>query len=132
MSLTDVGAVEDFAPNTLRVVSAGGKEVGILPWHGAWYAVRNICPHLGAPLCAGTARALLTQDRAASEDLVVDLDRPVVECPWHHWEFDVRSGRSLVGDDRVKTYPVRIEDGRVLVELDGTRVEAAPAVSQAS
>jgi nitrite reductase/ring-hydroxylating ferredoxin subunit len=127
VSLVDVGAVDDFPAGSVRVVLADGKEVGVLRWRDAWYALRNICPHLGAPLCSGVSRALLTQERAASEDLVVDVDRPVIECPWHHWEFDVRSGASLVGSERVKTYPVHVDEGRVLVDLRAAEREAAPA-----
>ena len=45
--------------------------------------------------------------------------RAKLSCPWHGWEYDVRTGRSLCEPEkvRVRTYPARVEDGRVLVEL---------------
>jgi nitrite reductase (NADH) small subunit len=132
MSLVDVGGVDDFPSGLVSVVSVDGKEIGILSWRGSWYAVRNICPHLGAPLCAGSTRAFLTQERAASPDLTVDLDRPVIECPWHHWEFDVRSGTSIVGNEKVKTYPVQIDGDRVLVDLLPGATQPAPTAIEAS
>ncbi|PKL76762.1 MAG: hypothetical protein CVV27_08625, partial [Candidatus Melainabacteria bacterium HGW-Melainabacteria-1] len=38
-------------------------------------------------------------------------------CHWHNWKFDLRSGEALVGQDPVRTYPPRIEDGQVMVEI---------------
>jgi 3-phenylpropionate/trans-cinnamate dioxygenase ferredoxin subunit len=42
-----------------------------------------------------------------------------MRCPWHGWEFDIASGRSLFDPDgvRVRNYPVTVEDGTVIVEL---------------
>jgi nitrite reductase/ring-hydroxylating ferredoxin subunit len=124
MTLVDVGAVDEFMPDKLRIISVNDREVGVLSWQGRWYALRNICPHLGAPLCTGPVRPLLTQESVTSKDLTVELDRPVIMCPWHHWEFDIASGVSVTGRERVKTYRVEIEEGRVKLDL-GT--PAAPA-----
>jgi nitrite reductase (NADH) small subunit len=133
MSLVDVGGVDEFPPDAVRIVVVDEREVGVVSWRGEWFAVRNICPHLGAPLCAGSMRPFLTQERPDSADLTVELDRPVIECPWHHWEFDIRSGLSIAGRERVKTYSVDIQDGRVLLEMGGARTEQAQgAVKSAS
>jgi nitrite reductase/ring-hydroxylating ferredoxin subunit len=52
------------------------------------------------------------------------MEGQVVRCPWHGWEFDMETGRSLFGvsKDRAATYPVEIRDGRVTVQLGVQRV----------
>ena len=42
----------------------------------------------------------------------------IIRCPWHLWEFEIATGRCLVDPRRVKTYPVAIEDGQVVVYAD--------------
>ena len=63
-------------------------------------AMDDSCPHQGGPLGEG------------------ELAGTVVTCPWHEWRFDARTGVNT--DDatcKVKTYPVKLEGGSVLVEL---------------
>ena len=93
----------------------GGREIGVmldratgagggpqpLPAHG-----RAALPGHGTP----TARPARPAATTSSE-------RRVLHCPWHGWEFDLESGRCPEDDRmRVAVYPVRVEDGRVLVE----------------
>jgi nitrite reductase/ring-hydroxylating ferredoxin subunit len=58
----DVGALDAFEERRPTVVEVDGREVGILRWNGDVFAVRNICPHMLAPVCRGTAMALITSD----------------------------------------------------------------------
>ena len=113
----DVGAVEEFDDALIRVVTVNAREVGVLRWRDDWYAFRNICPHLGARICAGALHACVEHEGGWDGNVSVRDDRPVLMCPWHRWEFDVQSGQSLLGDERLKTYSVAVADGRVLVEL---------------
>ena len=80
---------------------------------GDLHAVRNRCPHHGAPLCLGTSA-----DAAEGTPGGYALsDRRVLRCPWHGWEFDLENGRCLDDDAmRAAVYPVRVDDGRVLVQ----------------
>jgi nitrite reductase/ring-hydroxylating ferredoxin subunit len=100
----------------MRVVDAGGREVGVVLWRGRFYALRNICPHLGAPVCLGTVSPLLTEGSEPWQ-LQVDETRLILACPQHRWEYDVATGASLLGNSRLKTYEVEVKDGRVLVEI---------------
>ena len=111
----DVGAVEDFEEGRMRIVPFASGAIGVVRWRGRIYAVRNVCPHQQAPLCAGRVRpGVSAGDRVG--DLELDRDRPVITCPWHGWEFDLQTGESPSGrEHRVKTYDVAVEDGRVLV-----------------
>jgi nitrite reductase/ring-hydroxylating ferredoxin subunit len=116
----DVGAVGDFGERDVRIVQAGDREIGIVRWGGSVYAVANVCPHQRGPVCRGTLGGRLTG--SAPGTMQVDDETPVLGCPWHGWEFDLRTGRAL-WDDRygVRTFPARVEGGRVLVELRSPR-----------
>lgn len=113
----DVGSVEDFGEGRPRIVEVGGREIGVVRWREELFALRNICPHQYGPMCRGHTMPLLTGD-ADEGTIAADEDRPVVVCPWHGWEFDARTGRAAWGPStyRIKTYPVVVEDGRVLVD----------------
>ena len=114
-SLTDVGAAEDFLDGTPRVVTAANREIAVVRWDGELFALRNVCPHQNGPLCGGVVPRL---DSAGAGDVVSLRASPIIYCAWHHWEFDVRTGRAL--DDpklRVKTYEVTERDGRVYVSV---------------
>jgi nitrite reductase (NADH) small subunit len=81
-----------------------------------FFAVRNKCPHRGAPLCEGTVGGTFLTSRP--NEYVFGMENRVLRCPWHGWEFDLRTGRSLFQPDevRVKTYRVTVEDGVVFLD----------------
>ena len=52
----------------------------------------------------------------------VDDESPVIACPWHGWEFDLERGQALWEEGyAVKVVPVRVEQGRVLLEIGKAR-----------
>ena len=122
--LVDVGALEEYVDgeSVFRVVTVGEREYGILRWHGEFYAVRNQCPHRGGHIC-GFVRPHATVDPATSR-VALDLERPILVCAWHHWEFDLRSGQALCDPAvRAKTIPIVLsDDDRVLIDLPGSSV----------
>ena len=131
--MIEVGSLDDFRPRTVTVVPAGGLEVGIVRWDGdAVYALRNVCPHALGPVCAGRLGPKIVAPGGDPMGLDVDESIPVIACAWHGWEFDVRTGQAVWPDARlrVRTYPVRLEGGRVLVELDRTDVGPGGAVER--
>ena len=96
-----VGAISDLRPGECtRFALPDGDELAVFNVNGEFYAIENFCPHKGAPLSEGTMCGY------------------VVECGWHGWEFDVRTGQCLTVADRIKSYPLKIEDGVVSVELE--------------
>jgi nitrite reductase/ring-hydroxylating ferredoxin subunit/multimeric flavodoxin WrbA len=68
---------------------------------GVFSALSGVCNHAGGPLGEGR------------------LEGDYVVCPWHFWKFHHRTGEGEPGfeEDRVPVYPVRVEDGRVLVDV---------------
>ena len=116
----DVGAVDDFPDRSVTLVRAGSREIGIVRWDDAVYAVSATSARTSAGRSAAAPSGLGRSTAAAPGELELDDDTPVLACPWHGWEFDVRTGRAL-WDDRyaVRTFGTRVENGRVLVELKG-------------
>jgi nitrite reductase (NADH) small subunit len=115
----DIGSVTDFQPNSVALVNVGKLELGIVRWgEDEFFAVHNRCPHMAGPLCVGAVGPRLSCPTGDPERLEIDHENPVLACPWHRWEFDVRTGRALWDPGyRMKTYETRVADGRVLVEL---------------
>jgi nitrite reductase/ring-hydroxylating ferredoxin subunit len=111
-----VGPVSDFTDRRFRIVNAGDREIGVLRWHDRFYAIHNRCPHQKGPVCRGIVSGRLAGAAPGSMD--VDDETPVIACPWHGWEFELERGRALWDESyAVKTVPVRVVDGRVLLEV---------------
>jgi nitrite reductase/ring-hydroxylating ferredoxin subunit len=118
--MIEVGRLDDFPERSVTLVSVGRLEIGVVRWDGdGVYALRNVCPHERGPVCAGRLGPKVVASGGDPLRLDVDDSCPVLACAWHGWEFDVRSGRALCAGSRyrVRTYPVRLEDGRVLVDV---------------
>ena len=108
-----VATVEEIPPGGCKVVQIGNRSIGVFNLAGAFYAVRNRCPHQGGPLCSGRLMGLV--ESAEPGDYRYSRVGEIVQCPWHGWEFDLKTGRSWVDPDRVRTrsYEVQVEDASV-------------------
>ena len=96
-----VGAINDLEPGECaRFELPEGDDLAVYNVGGEFYATEDCCPHKGAPLSEGV------------------LCGYVIECGLHGWQFDVRTGECLTVSDRIKSYPLKIEDGVISVELD--------------
>jgi nitrite reductase/ring-hydroxylating ferredoxin subunit len=119
----DVGQLDDFRDGQVTIVVVNGREIGVVRWFENVFALANLCAHQRGPLCRGTLSPRLESREPGSMELAEGA--PVIACPWHGWEFDVRTGRAVWDEGyAVRTYPVQVEDGRILVDL-GPRREAA-------
>ena len=111
----------ELGPGDRRLVVPfrGRAGIGVFNVGGRYSALRNLCPHKLGPLCTGrvsgrVVAAAPPTSGAASLDLVREGE--IIRCPWHLWEFEIETGKCLVDPAvRVKTYPVRVEDGLVVV-----------------
>ena len=99
----------DLPPGEKKIIDAGGKSVGVFNVHGKFYALRNICPHQFAPLCLGRVTGTTAPSKVG--EYIWEKDGEIVRCPWHGWEFDITTGRSIFNPHkvRVKTYDVTVE-----------------------
>lgn len=89
----------EVAPGTVRRVEVDGKAIALFNVDGTFYAMEDTCLHAGGPLHEG------------------GLEGSIVTCPWHHWKFDVTSGRcDLNPKISLACYAVRVRDGTVEIE----------------
>jgi nitrite reductase/ring-hydroxylating ferredoxin subunit len=125
-----VGTVDDIPPGSRKVITVNGREIGVFNVNGEYFAVLNRCPHQGGPLCSGRQTGFLTAPTPGD----YQLTRPgeVIRCPWHGWEFDLRSGQSWCEPSkvRVRRYDVSVESGETLVAagVDDTDPDEADEV----
>src|SRR5690349_19573519 len=106
-----VATVAEIAPGGRKIVEIAGRSIGIFNVDGEFFALRNRCPHQGGPLCSGSLMGVVS----ASVPGEYQYSRPgeIVRCPWHGWEFDVRTGQSWIDPAplRVRRYEVSVEEG---------------------
>ena len=95
-----VATLSELAAGTCKPVEAGGRVIALFNVDGNVYALDNTCLHRGGPLGEGM------------------LNRDVVTCPWHLWEYNVRTGENVNSPDlKVATYPVQVEGNDIKVAL---------------
>jgi 3-phenylpropionate/trans-cinnamate dioxygenase ferredoxin subunit len=111
-----VAKASEVAPGTAKMVTVAGREIGIFNLDGAYFALANRCPHAGGPLCSGKIVALVQSDGPGSYRLA--RHQEFLRCPWHGWEFDIRTGQSWCDPNSVKARPfaVTVEPGESLVK----------------
>lgn len=94
------GRLEDLPVGSRKTVELPNeREIALYNIDGEFYAIENSCPHKGAPL---------------SEGILCDR---VIECDWHGWEFDLRSGACLTVPEKIEIYNVVVEDGLVKIVI---------------
>ena len=98
----DVLSADDVPEDDVVGIQAAGREIALYGVEGEVFATDNICSHGNARLCDG---------------FLEDFE---IECPLHQGRFDVRNGKAMcepLAED-IRSYPVKIENGRVWVELE--------------
>jgi nitrite reductase/ring-hydroxylating ferredoxin subunit len=124
-----VAKVSDIPPGDRLIVTVAGRSIGVFNVDGRFYAVRNSCPHQGGPLCLGPTMGLATSD--CPGEFKYEREGEILRCPWHGWEFDLATGRSVFDPSRTRvrsyqvevetlwaeTYPVEIDQGSVIVVI---------------
>lgn len=110
-----IGPVSAIPPGSRKILEIAGRSIGIFNVDGQFHAVKNLCPHQGAPLCEGTIGSAVTS--TGPGDYQLDRGSQVLRCPWHGWEFELRTGQSWFDPAkvRVKTYAATIEPGSALL-----------------
>lgn len=111
MRWIDVGALDEIPQRGARVVRTASGDIAVFrTGSDRVFALRDLCPHKGGPL---------------SQGIVFDHR---VACPLHDWVIDLASGEAQGPDDGcVKRFPVKLEEGRVLLApaLDSEPMENA-------
>src|SRR5215213_1751435 len=111
-----VAAVDEIPPGARKRVTVAGRALVVFNLDGEFFALGDRCPHRGGPLSHGQLTGLLE----ASEPGQYRYSRrgEIIRCPWHSWEFDIRTGKSWCDPRRLRTrkYAVTVAKGAELVE----------------
>ena len=110
-----VAAVAEIPAGGRKLVTVQGRPIVIFNLAGDFFGLMNRCPHQGADLCAGEVMPLISADQPG--DYQVTRAGEIIRCPWHGWEFDIRTGQSWCDPARIRTrrYPVEVAPGAALV-----------------
>jgi len=119
----------EMLPGQREIVQIGRGSIGVFNANGNYYALRNSCPHQGAPLCVGRLTGTTLPSQPGNYHY--GREGEILACPWHGWEFDVTTGKSLFNphkclvksyevaveplEENIETYPVTVEDGLVVL-----------------
>ena len=99
---TEAAAVDEVPTDDVVGMQVGGRDIALYNVDGQIYATDNVCTDGHARLCEGF------------------LEGHEIECPLHQGKFDVRNGKPTCAPvtEAIRSYPVRIEAGRVFLSLD--------------
>jgi|SRR5215471_6677214 len=87
------------AVNEAKEFSCNGRMICVANLNGEITAMDNVCLHQGGPLGDGV------------------ISKGKVVCPWHGWEWDPKTGESHLPGAKVSVYPLKFENGDVLIDL---------------
>lgn len=121
-----VGTVEEIPEGGRTVVEIAGRSVGVFNIKGEFFALRNICPHQGGPLCRGRLTGFV--EASVPGEYRYTRQGEILRCPWHGWEFDVKTGQSWwdPAQVRVRTYAVTVEEGQAGLQPGPYTAETYP------
>lgn len=95
-----VAETKDIQASQMKAVEVNGEKVCVANVEGRFYAIGNVCTHVGGPLAEGK------------------LEGYEVQCPWHGSKFDIRTGK-VVRPPAMRaepTYEVKVEENNILIE----------------
>ncbi|MFM9943124.1 MAG: Rieske (2Fe-2S) protein [Hyphomicrobiaceae bacterium] len=99
-----------------KVVTVDGRGVVVFNLQGEFFALSETCPHKGGSLAGGLCTGLVESSGPGE----YHYSRPgeMIRCPWHQWEFDIRTGRSYCDPRRMRLmkFDVAVEPGAKLIE----------------
>ena len=111
-----VAPVGEIPPGGRKLVRIGERAVVVFNVKGEFFALNNRCPHKGGSLCHGRLTGLVQSSEPGH--YTYSRRGEIIRCPWHSWEFDIRTGKSWCDPQRlrVRQYAVSVEPGAALVE----------------
>ncbi len=98
----DLGLASELTGKPVQQLLARRTKIALVCRDGAFTAISAVCNHAGGPLGEGR------------------LDGDYLECPWHFWKFHHATGKGEPGfeEDAVPAYTLKVEDGRLLLDLN--------------
>ena len=124
-----VGSTAEIGPGQRKIVEANGISIGVFNVNGTYYALRNRCPHQGAPLCLGSVKGTALPSQPG--EYLWAREGEILRCPWHGWEFDLTTGRSVCSPQKVRVRAYEVTVDPLAVAVADAVVETFPVTVQA-
>jgi nitrite reductase/ring-hydroxylating ferredoxin subunit len=103
MAFVRVAGAAEIPAGTIKEFAVGATAIALANVGGRFYAISNTCLHRGGPLGQGI------------------LDGGVVSCPWHGWQFDVTTGKTVQNANfAVDCYPIEVRGEEIFVGIGGS------------
>jgi nitrite reductase/ring-hydroxylating ferredoxin subunit len=111
-----VAPAHEIAPGSRKLVEVAGRKIVIFNLAGEFFALSDRCPHQGGPLSQGRLTGFVSSRKPG--EYCYSRRGEVIRCPWHSWEYDIRTGKSWCDPRRVEVrrFEVGVEPGARLVE----------------
>jgi 3-phenylpropionate/trans-cinnamate dioxygenase ferredoxin subunit len=111
-----VASTEEIPEGSRKLVKVRGREIAVFNVKGEYFALLNRCPHEGASLVCGVLVGLVESKEPG--DFTYSRPGELLRCPWHGWEYDVRTGQSYCDPDdmKIKSYAVAVAPGERIVK----------------
>jgi nitrite reductase/ring-hydroxylating ferredoxin subunit len=100
MAFEKVAKLSEISAGSIKEVQVAGQAIALANVGGALYAINNTCLHRGGPLGEG------------------QLEGKIVTCPWHGWQYDVTTGKTVQNPNAgVVCYATEIRGDEVFIDL---------------
>ncbi len=111
-----VATIDEIPPGRRKLVEVSGRAIVVYNLGGELFALNNRCPHRGGGLFDGIQTCLVESKEPGHYSY--SRRGEMVKCPWHGWEFDIRTGKSWCDPSRfrIRQYPVSVRPGTELAE----------------
>ena len=104
-----VANIDEVVAAGKKIIEWNGLEIGIFHVNGEFHAWRNLCPHFAAPVCEGHIRG--TRLFSDIYEYHFGRESEILRCPWHGWEFDLKTGKLFVDESiKLRGYPIEWDD----------------------
>ena len=132
-----VAAAREIEPGGRKLVEVAGRAIVVFNIAGEFFALANRCPHKAGELCKGKISGFISSPEPGVYE--ISHEGEVIRCPWHGWEFHIRTGKSwcdprtmnarafevkvekcaqlVEGPYVAETFPVLVEDDYLVIEL---------------
>lgn len=116
MAFQIVAQASEIEAGGRKVVDIRGRSIVVFNVDGEYFALLNRCPHQGAQISYGHIGSPITSTTPG--EYSIDCALKIVRCPWHGWEFDIRTGQSWCEPSRIKvrSFATDVKSGGELVK----------------
>ena len=114
-----VGEALELQEGERKIVPVDKTEVGVYRVNGKLYAYENLCAHQGGPACEGLLMPKVEEvlgENKTYQSRRFNYDEWHIVCPWHAWEYELKTGEFVVNRKmRLKKYEVIEKSGNIYV-----------------